>query len=100
MPMRSVNFWANLSAVDRSGWCLTHVIIIMMTLHIIILQSEKFRRASKVTTKLASLASEATGKYFKSRIALLESVVAGWGANEEVSLKGEFMHDWTLLLIL
>ena len=55
----------------------------------VFLQSEQFRRASKVTTRLASLASEATGKSFKSRICLLESIVTTWGANEEVSLKGD-----------
>ena len=55
---------------------------------LIFLQSEKFRHASKVTTKLASLASEATGKSFKSRISLLESIVTAWGASEEVALNG------------
>ena len=55
----------------------------------VFLQSEKFRRASKVTTRLASLTSEATGKGFKSRIYLLKSIVTAWGANEEVSLKGD-----------
>ena len=44
-------------------------------------QNEKFRRATKVTTKLASLASEATGKTFKSRIALLENIASEWRNN-------------------
>ncbi len=56
-----------------------------------ILQSEKFRRASKVTTKLASLASEVPGKGYKSRITLLESIVSTWEANEEVTLNGKFV---------
>ena len=56
-------------------------------------QSEKFRHASKVTTKLASLVSEAaTGRSFKSRMSISESVVTAWEANETVSLKSMSLH--------
>ena len=43
-----------------------------------------------MATKLASLASEATGKGLSPEyVSFLDSVVAAWAANEEVSLKGK-----------
>lgn len=53
---------------------------------IILQQSEKFRFASKVTTKLASLASEATGAEYETRISFLERVVKAWEENKDISI--------------
>ena len=50
------------------------------------LQSEKFRCASKVTTKLASLASEATGCNFDSKMAQLEQVATAWENDKKISI--------------
>ena len=43
-----------------------------------LLQFEKFRRVSKITTKLASLASEVSGASFSSRCDLLEQLSCLW----------------------
>ena len=62
--------------------------IFLMTTFIFCFQSKKFGHASKVTTKLAPLISEATGRSFKSRMSILESIVTAWEANESELLKG------------
>ena len=61
---------------------------VLMATFLFYFQSEKFGHASKVTIKLASLISEATGRSFKSRMSILERIVTAWEANETVSLKG------------
>ena len=48
--------------------------------------SEKFRCASKVTTKLVSLASEVSGANFESRLALLEYIALAWEHNKTLLL--------------
>jgi hypothetical protein len=47
-------------------------------------QFEKFNRASKITTKLASLASEESGSGFQKRIAVLEKITSAWRQGKEV----------------
>ena len=47
---------------------------------------EKFRSASQLTTKLASLASEESRRGFERRIALLKRLVSAWENGENVSL--------------
>ena len=42
------------------------------------MQSEKFHQISEVSTKLASLASEATGSNFDVRYNLLTQIVSAW----------------------
>ena len=42
------------------------------------MQFEKFRRVSKVTTKLASLASQVSGSAFSDRCDLLEQLSSMW----------------------
>ena len=49
-------------------------------------QFEKFRSASQLTTKLASLASEESRRGFERRIALLKRLVSAWENGENVSL--------------
>ena len=49
-------------------------------------QHEKFRKASIVTSELASIASEASNVYFDRRIALLKDLIAYWRNGDEVTL--------------
>ena len=52
----------------------------------IVLQSEKLRRASKVTTKLASLASETIKCNFARRYELLEQLADAWERDKKVMI--------------
>ena len=49
-------------------------------------QHEKFRKASIVTSELASVASEASNVHFDRRIALLKDLIAYWKNGDEVTL--------------
>ena len=49
-------------------------------------QHEKFRKASILTSELASVASEASNVHFDRRIALLKDLITYWRNGEEVSL--------------
>ena len=49
-------------------------------------QHEKFRKASIVTSELASVASEASNVHFDHRIALLKDLIAYWRNGDEVTL--------------
>lgn len=49
-------------------------------------QHEKFRKASIVTSELASVASEASKVHFDRRIALLKDLIAHWRSGDEVAL--------------
>lgn len=53
------------------------------------LQSEKFRHVSKLTTKLASLASEATGSVYDSRVEVLQQIIEIWENNKELAVNGK-----------
>ena len=57
---------------------------VYITTFYFVLQSEKFRQASKVTTKLASLASEATKCKFTRRYELLEQLADAWERDKKV----------------
>lgn len=46
----------------------------------------KFRRASQLTTKLASLASEESRRGYEKRMALLKQLVSAWENGENVCL--------------
>ena len=50
------------------------------------MQFEKFHRASKITTKLASLASEELGSGFQKRMTVLEEVVSAWESGKKVGV--------------
>ena len=50
------------------------------------LQFEKFHQASKIATKLASLASEASGVNFTSRLNVMKELVSAWENGQEVEL--------------
>ena len=55
--------------------------------------------AFKVTTKLASLASEATGASYYSTISLLKRLVTAWEENKKVFVtNGKYGSQYTLLL--
>lgn len=61
---------------------LSQVIIIIVhnynSYNNILMQAEKFHQASKLSTKLASLASEATGTDFDARCGLLSQIISAW----------------------
>jgi hypothetical protein len=50
-------------------------------------QHEKFRKASFVTSELASVASQAFNVHFDRRIALLKDLISYWRNGDEVTLK-------------
>ena len=52
----------------------------------ILSQHEKYRKAFEVTRSLASLASEASGKLFQSRLATLHHILDTWKNGKEVGL--------------
>ena len=54
-------------------WDLTNYCV-----YLYLLQFEKFRHVSKITTKLASLASDVSGAAFTSRCDLLEQLSCLW----------------------
>ena len=52
-------------------------------------QAEKFRYVSKLTTSLASLASESTGSVFTSRCDLLKKILSAWECDEECDIQND-----------
>ena len=59
-------------------------------------QSEKFHQASKLSTKLASLASEATGSNFEARCELLAQIVSAWEDDTPIHL----VKGWLCIILL
>lgn len=51
------------------------------------MQAEKFRHATKISTKLASLVSEVTGSEYMTRMKLLKDVVCAWEDGQEISVR-------------
>ena len=52
---------------------------------------EKFRHASKLTTKLASLASDESRQGFEKRMSLLKELVSVWENDKNLTLvEGKF----------
>lgn len=49
-------------------------------------QSQKFHKVSKISTKLASLASEVTGLKFQQRYDLLLQIVSAWESDSATQL--------------
>lgn len=58
-------------------------------------QHQKFRKASIITSELASVTSEASNIHFQRRIELLEDLIAHWKSGDEVAIveveKGMFL---------
>jgi len=49
-------------------------------------QHEKFRKASIVTSELASVASEASNTHFERRLELLKDLTTHWKNGDEVAI--------------
>ena len=49
-------------------------------------QAEKFRCASRLATKLASLASEVSGSSFTARCNILDKIISSWEDDKEVEV--------------
>ena len=58
-------------------------------------QHEKYRKAFEVTRTLASLASEASGKLFQTRLATLQHILELWKDGKEVAINNESDDDYT-----
>lgn len=57
---------------------------------------EKFREVSKITTKLASLASEEAMGRFTARCALLKDVISAWEKGINVKVIEGIIHHVSL----
>ena len=62
------------------------------TFPLIFLQAEKFKLATRITTKLASLVSESLKSEFAARCELLEKIAVHWEAGKSISSSSILVH--------